>query len=52
MKCNAPGAAKRIARKHPGGCLKKLERRRELNKLNAELDKNELKRRRAELEAR
>jgi hypothetical protein len=51
MKCKSPGTAKLIDRKSPKGFLKRIERQREIHKLNAELDKNALKRQRAELEA-
>jgi hypothetical protein len=50
MKCKSPGAAKGITRKSPNGFQKKIDQQREWHKLDAEIKKNELKRKRQELE--
>jgi hypothetical protein len=50
VKHTCAGPAKSINRKSPKGYLKKMERQREMCKLKTELEKEELKRKRAELE--
>jgi hypothetical protein len=50
MKCKSPGAARGIIRKSSKGYLKQMERQRELHKMNAELERNALKRQRMEIE--
>jgi hypothetical protein len=52
MKSKSPGAARPVGRKSLKSFQKVMERQRELHKLNAALEKNGLKRRRAELEAK